>query len=294
MILSIYKHSRLIGLSLPLVALYLPLFSQGTLHKEISRGSEKELIVTIDVSFGKVLISRGEASKVVIADVRAPREADPDEFQIDYRVRNGRGELVIRSKERRGFWKTRDDDDDEEDREWNLKFTDAIPITFKIELGAGKGELDLSGLRIRNMKVSSGASSVDMFCDRPNSIDAETIVIESGVSRFTATNLINMNFRKLKFSGGVGAYRLDFGGKLRQDADAKIEVGLGAVTVTLPEDLQARVMYSDSWFSSFDLDGDFSHRRNGVYETTGYDSNTPTISIQIESGLGSVKVRRRD
>src|SRR3972149_10439305 len=116
MILSIYKHSRLIALSPPLLPLSLPLFSQGTLHKEISRGSEKELIVTIDVSFGRVLISRGEASKVVIADVRAPREADPDEFQIDYRVRNGRGELVIRSKERRGFWKNRDEDGDEEEQ----------------------------------------------------------------------------------------------------------------------------------------------------------------------------------
>lgn len=288
------RHSLLLGLTLPLVALYIPLLAQGTLHKEISRGSEKELFVTIDVSFGKVYISRGEASKVVIADVRAPREADPDEFQIDYRIRNGRGELVIRSKERRGFWKTRDDDENDEDREWNLKFTDAIPIIFKIELGAGKGELDLSGLQIKNMKVSSGASAVDMFCDKPNLIDAESIIIESGVSKFTATNLSNTNFRTLKFSGGVGAYKLDFGGKLRQDADAKIEVGLGAVTVSIPEDIQARVMYSDSWFSSFDLDGRFNHQRSGVYETEGYKSNTPTISIHIESGLGSVRVRRRD
>jgi hypothetical protein len=276
-----------------LTAAAAPLFAQGTLHKEISRGHEKELFVTIDVSFGKVFISQGEASKIVIADVRAPREADPDEFQIDYRIRGDRGELVVRSKERRGFWKTRDNDD-EEDREWTLKFTDAIPITFKIELGAGKGELDLSGLQIKNMKVSSGASAVEMFCDTPNPIDAESIVIESGVSKFTATNLNNTNFRKLKFSGGVGAYKLDFGGKLRQDADAKIEVGLGAVTVILPGDVQARVLYSDSWFSSFDLDGDFSHRRSGVYETTGYTSSNPTISIQIESGLGSVRVRRRD
>ena len=270
-----------------------PVFAQGTMHKEITRGPEKELIVTVDVSFGTIFVAKGEASKIVIADVKAPREADPDEFQIDYRIRNGRGELMIRSKERKGFWKSRDDDD-EEDREWTLRFTDAIPITFKIELGAGKGELDLSGLQIKDLKVSSGASSVDMFCDEPNPIDAESIVIESGVSKFTATNLTNTNFRKLKFSGGVGAYKLDFGGTLRQDANAKIEVGLGAVTVTLPHDLQARIYYDDSWFSSFDLDGSFSHRKSGMYETEGYSSNKPTISIQIESGLGSVRVRRRD
>ena len=286
-------HIRMLFFSLLIGAVAAPLFGQGTLHKEITRDGEKELIVTVDVSFGTIFISRGEASKIVVADVKAPREADPDEFQINYRIRGDRGELIIRSKERKGFWKTRSNDD-EEDREWSLKFTDAIPITFKIELGAGRGELDLSGLRIRNMKVSSGASSVDMFCDQPNPINAESIVIESGVSKFTAMNLTNTNFRKLKFSGGVGAYKLDFGGKLRQDADAKIEVGLGAVTVILPSDIQARVFYEDNWFSSFNLDGDFNHTKSGIYETAGYMSSSPSISIRIESGLGSVRVRRRD
>ncbi len=286
-------HTRLLLFSLFLGAISQPLVGQGTLHKEITRGPEKELLVTVDVSFGTIYISRGEASKVVVADVKAPREADPDEFQIDYQIRGNRGELVIRSKKRKGFWKSRNVDD-EEDREWVLKFTDAIPITFKVELGAGRGELDLSGLRIKDMKVSSGASSVEMFCDRPNPIDAESIIIESGVSKFTATNLTNTNFRKLKFSGGVGAYKLDFGGKLRQDAEAKIEVGLGAVTVILPSDLQARVHYNDNWFSSFDLDGDFYHKKSGMYETEGYRTARPSLSIQIESGLGSVRVRRKD
>ncbi len=270
-----------------------PMLAQGTVHKEITRGREKELFVTIDVSFGRVNVSRGESSKIVTADVRAPREADPNEFQIEYKIRDGRGELVVRSKERSRFWKTSRNDNDEEDREWNLRFTDAIPITLRMELGAGKGELDLSGLQIKDLKVSSGASAVDMYCDQPNVIEAENIIIESGVSKFTAMNLTNTNFRKLRFSGGVGAYKLDFGGKLRQDADVKIEVGLGAVTVNLPRGVQARVMYDDSWFSSFDLDGDFTHRRSGEYETEGYRSNEPTISIKIESGLGSVKVRRR-
>ncbi|HEX9614920.1 MAG TPA: LiaF domain-containing protein [Bacteroidota bacterium] len=97
----------------------------------------------------------------------------------------------------------------------------------------------------------------------------------------------------MKFSGGVGAYKLDFGGKLRRDADAKIEVGLGAVTINIPYDMPVRLVYDDSWFSSFDLDDGFTKRRGGVYETKDYDRSEPTLSLQVESGLGSVKVRRR-
>lgn len=269
--------------------------AQPVRHREIPLKGERELQVTVDVSFGKVYISKGPSSKVVVADYSSPVDEDKEEFEMNYSVHNGRGELLLRSKERGRFWgRSRKDEDNLDDREWNLQFTDEIPITFRIELGAGRGELDLSGLQIREMKLSSGASAVDMRCDKPNPIRADNIVIESGVSKFTATNLSNTNFRRLKFSGGVGSYKLDFGGSLRQDADAKIEVGLGAVTVNIPRTLPVRLYYDDSWFSTFDLQGDFHHRRSGVYETEGVDEKGPMMSIQIESGLGSVRVRRRD
>ena len=71
-------------------------------------------------------------------------------------------------------------------------------------------------------------------------------------------------------------------------------MGLGAVTINIPRTLPVRLYYDDSWFSTFDLQGDFHHRRSGVYETEGVDEKGPMMSIQIESGLGSVKVRRRD
>ena len=283
-----------IAASLAFCALASVSFGQETRHKEILLQGERELTVTVDVSFGKVFIGKGQSSKIVVADYKSRDNEDKDGFQIQYAVRNNKGELLVKSKEQGRFWGRSHDDDDLDNREWTLKFTDEIPITFRIELGAGKGELDLSGLQIKDMKVSSGASAVEMYCDKPNPIEANSIIIESGVSKFTATNLVNTNFQKLKFSGGVGAYKLDFGGKLRRDADAKIEVGLGAVTINFPRDLPVRLYYDDSWFSSFDLDGDFRHRRSGVYETEGVENKNPMMSIQIESGLGSVKVRRRD
>lgn len=268
------------------------LAAQEHVHKEIPRGNEKEISVTVDVSFGKVLILRGRSSKVLEADYYY-KEGRSEDFKVDYDIRGVKGILTIRSKERSRFWS---DSNDEEikDREWVLKLTDAVPLSLKIELGAGKGEFDFSGLQMKNLKISSGASAIDMSCDKQNTIEAESIIIESGVSKFTATNLNNINFRTLKFSGGVGAYRLDFGGKLQQSAEAKIEVGLGAVTIYVPTDLQVRLIYDDSWFSSFDLDDGFNRKRGGVYETEGYRQAERSISIEIESGLGSVKVRRKD
>lgn len=262
--------------------------------KEIPLESEREVTVTVDVSFGTVIIEPGPAEKILVAEFTSPYRDEADDVRIGYSTRDGgrRGDLVIRSKDRSRFWKE-SGDKDIEDRVWRLQFSDRIPMEFKIELGAGKGELDLSGLRIRSFKVSSGASSVEMSCGKPNPIMAEIIVIESGVSKFSATDLANTNFRKLKFTGGVGAYRLDFGGTLMRDADAEVEVGLGAVTIDLPREMPVRLYYDDSWFSSFDMADGFTKRRGGVYETADVRGTAPALSLHVEAGLGSVKVRRR-
>jgi hypothetical protein len=72
-----------------------------------------------------------------------------------------------------------------------------------------------------------------------------------------------------------------------------VEVGLGAITIDIPRETPVQIVYDDSWFSSFELEDGFTKRRGGVYETEDYRRSDPTLSIKVESGLGSVKVRRR-
>ncbi len=258
-------------------------------HREISRGKEKELIVFMDIAFGSIILERGEKAKIAVLDYEEEEE-DDHKFQVSYDVDGDRGKLRIKLKKTKSLWRDKDDEDNY--RRLTLKLTDALPISIELELGAGKGDIDLSGLQIQELKISSGASSVELRCDKPNIITTELIQIESGVSKFTATNLCNTNFKKLKFSGGVGSYKLDFGGTLKQNANAKVEVGLGSIVVYVPSEVATKILYDDSWFSSFDIDRDFRKRKSGVYETTDGNSERK-LTIEIESGLGSVRVKRK-
>ena len=284
---SQYRHQFLTVL----VAL-LPTVALGfqTTHKEIDRTNEKELRATIDVSFGTVVLERGPGSKIAILDYEDDSEEE-NRFQVSYDVRGDEGVLKVRVKKRAHMWSDEGSDEDHT-RKLTVQLGDKVPVSLEVVLGAGKGELDLSGLLVRDFKISTGASSVDLRCDKPNQIPAENVGIESGVSKFTATNLCNTNFQNLKFSGGVGSYRLDFGGDLHHDASAKIEVGLGSVTVIVPKQTPAKLLYDASFFSSFSLDDDFSKTRSGVYETDDFGDSENRLTIQIESGLGSVKVKR--
>jgi hypothetical protein len=260
-------------------------------HREFSRTKEKELRVILDVSFGSISIKRGEQDKIASVDYSEEEDAK-QKLYISYDISNETGTLYIKLKESTHFWGD-DADRNGHNRHLDITLGGTVPISFELELGAGNGDIDLTDLQVKDVKISTGASSVTMKCSKPNSISADDVTIESGVSKFTATNLSNLNFRNLKFSGGVGSYKLDFDGRLRQSTEVQIEVGLGSIDVYVPKNIPAKLVYDDNWLSSFKLDDDFEKTRSGVYETDDFQNASKRLTIRLESGLGSVRVKRR-
>jgi hypothetical protein len=260
-------------------------------HREFNRTKEKELRVNLDISFGSISIKRGERNTIASVDYNEEDDTK-QKLYISYDISDETGTLYIKLKESTHFSYDTDDRNGHH-RHLDITLGTAIPISFDMELGAGSGDIDLTELQVRDVKISTGASSVTMKCNRPNPIYADDITIESGVSKFTAANLSNLNFRNLKFSGGVGSYKLDFGGKLKQSADVQIEVGLGSITVDVPNTIPAKLEYDDNWLSSFKLDNDFEKTRNGVYETSDFQDASKRLTIRLDSGLGSVRVQRK-
>ncbi len=266
-------------------------FAFQIIHREIDRTKEKSLRAVVDVSFGDISLQHGSKDKVVVLDYEDESENE-QRLQVGYDISDGEGRLKIRLKKSSHMWGDEDSDDGRR-RKLTIWLTDDLPMSLDVELGAGRGDIDLTDLQLQDLKISTGASSVDMQCDKLNPITADEVNIESGVSKFTAVDLSNTNFKRLKFSGGVGSYKLDFGGELQHDATAKIEVGLGSVSVSVPKQIAAKLLYDASFFSSFDLDDDFVKTKSGVYETEDSENSEGRLTLQIEAGLGSVKVKRK-
>jgi hypothetical protein len=260
-------------------------------HREIQRGKEHKLQVVMEVSFGTVTIERGAGDNVAILDYDETDDAR-NKLQISYDVSSGCGYLHIKSKESTHFWGGDDSDNNGNRRHLYIKLTDALPIDFDLSLGAGRSDIDLTDLQVNELKISTGASSVDMRCDKPNRLSLDDVTMESGVSKFTASNLCNLNFRNLKFSGGIGSYRLDFGGTLAQSARVKVEVGLGSITINVPKYIPSKLFYDDNWLSSIRVDDDFEKTHSGEYQTEDFNNAAARLTFDVEAGLGSVKVRR--
>ncbi|MGD0590580.1 MAG: LiaF domain-containing protein [Bacteroidota bacterium] len=266
-------------------------YARQTNHREFSRTHEKEVRVILDISFASITIERGESDKIAVVDYDE-EESNMQKLYISYDISHESGTLHIKLKESTHFWG--DDEGSKGHRNHlDIKLGDTVPISFEIELGAGKGEIDLTDLQVKEFNISTGASSVTMKCGKPNPISADDISIESGVSKFTAMDLGNLNFHNLKFSGGVGSYKLDFDGKFRQSAEVQIEIGLGSINVYVPKSIPAKLVYDDNWLSSFSLDDDFEKTRKGVYETADFQDSSKRLTIRMEAGLGSVRIHRK-
>ncbi len=270
----------------------------GGLHKEIKRTTEKEVHIKLTSSFGTVVCSKGVSDKVMIFDLKMEEGHKPN-VDIDYRIKNDIGYLDLsRESDGGNSVSLHFNDDDEESNgaefesgKWYMRFTDAVPLSIDAELGAGRGDFDMTGLDVKDFTMSAGASSTTLLFGEPNKSEIEEFEIKSGVSKFVGEKLCNANFKRMTFEGGVGSYYLNFDGELHREVDVKIKIGLGAVTIVIPRETGAKVHYQENWFSNFSIDKEFDEERKGVYVTSNYSSAEGRMNIFVESGLGSVKVK---
>jgi hypothetical protein len=264
-------------------------------QREIGRTTEKEVKVSLFTSLGDVTLSRGESGKIVTIEGDSRSLAEKS-TSMGYDIRNRVGYLDLSLGEghhAEGGKSKSISLKDLDGGRWVVKLTDALPLSLDLELGLGQGNFNLSGLQIKDLNLSAGASEVFVSFDEPNVSSIENLNMESGLSSFTARNLCNANFKHFRFQGGVGAYRLDFGGALNSEVDVDIEVGLGLVTVVVPADIGVKVVHQDNWVSKLSCDTDFTTVSDTEITSNNYYSAEGKMNLHVDSGLGSIKVRRK-
>jgi hypothetical protein len=261
---------------------------------QIGRTTEKELNVVLSVGFGEITVERGSSEKIFVAS-RSDDNGGPQNVVVDYSIRNRTGFLEVElGEEKKAEGEKRRGVHLDIGGDWKMKFCDAIPISFDLQLGVAKGVIDLSGLSVKDLNLSCGASDVVVMFNEPNSVPMNELTIECGVSRFEARNLGNANFKRFKFQGGVGAATLDFGGAMQEEnVEADVEVGLGVCTIIVPYDVGAKVLYEDSFASRISLAKDIHGSNENEYLSDNFKNARSRIVLNVSAGFGSIKIKRK-
>jgi hypothetical protein len=187
-------------------------------------------------------------------------------------------ESVRRSRSRRG---------DRESGELALELARGVPMDLDLQFGAVQADLDLGGLALTDLELSTGASESTIDISEPNRASMETARFEVGAAEFTLHNLGNLNASRIEFDAGVGSLVLWLDGDWRQDTRISIDMGLGALELRVPEGLGIQLR-KDSFFTALDSEG--LVKRGDTFQSLDWDDADHQVTIDLDAAFGSVKV----
>lgn len=163
-----------------------------------------------------------------------------------------------------------------------------VPVHLDIAFGAAEAELELGGVPTRRIGIATGASDSRLRFSAPNPERLERLKIEAGAAAFQAVGLGNANVERIEVSGGVGSLILDFTGEWRTNVSAKVDLGLGSLSLRLPRGLGVRVN-RETFLMSFDSQE--LVRRGNAYYSQNWEDATHRLTLDISGAFGSIDVQ---
>ncbi len=240
---------------------------------------EEELWVKVHFSHGDFSLHAGEKREVYSLELDYDQRTVSK--MVNYRTEGKRGILEVEVKERKGLRLRR--------KEKNFLFIEVnpgLPICLELSLGASEATVDLSGLRIADLKLDVGAGDVDVYFDQPNPEPLRQMHIEAGVSELKTYSLGNANCQYLIFEGGMGDFLLDFRGNWQRDARAEIDMGVGGITIRLPRNLGVKLIFDKSFLCS--LNADSFIKEGNQYTSENYKQARYHLTMKVEAGIGDI------
>jgi len=274
---------RTLALALALVAAMwtpTPGASQSWRTVTMSRQISGQDDLRVAVAYGAGRFKVGPAEPGVL--YRMQLRYDEDRFEPRAVLEGRRLELGVESlgrSVRRGR--------DQTGGEMDVRLARGIPMDLDLDFGAVRADLDLGGLHLTNLEVSTGASESTVDVSEPNPVAMRSASFEVGAADFTARHLGNLNAERIEVNAGVGEITLWLNGEWTRDAQVSIHMGLGALELRLPEGLGVELR-KDSFLTSLDSEG--MVKRGEGYYSLDWETAPRKVRIDLDAAFGSVKV----
>lgn len=255
-----------------------------TLVVSRQRHGERALRVDVEYGAGELSIRPGSPGTLYHAELRY--DADRSEPRREFRQDGGVGTLRLGLRSKDGFslrgLKRKAGS-------LSLRLAPDIPLGLDLDFGAGEADIELGGMRITALSVNTGASDATVRFSQPNGATIERCFFNAGVAAFRVEGLGNARCAKLDFDGGVGYLTLDFGGVWAGDMVVDVSMGIGSLTLRVPEAVGVTIE-KDTFLTSFSAAGMVRQGKRWVSEN--WAEATHKLTISINAALGSVDVER--
>ncbi len=172
---------------------------------------------------------------------------------------------------------------------WDVALAEGMPLDLGIDMGTGAATLDLTGLSLTRLSLTTGAADVHVMFQAPNPEPLGTVQVRAGTGRFVGVGLGYANFDQFNVLGGAGSLDLDFTGVYSRSALVDIKAGAGRVIVRVPADIGVRVTFAGVPVVPVEVSG-LTERGEHEYVNAAYGSASLTLTVRIATGVGAVSL----
>lgn len=234
--------------------------STRTESETVEVGNAETVRADIRMSVGEIEISSG-ASELMEAEFTF--NVDELEPRVSYDVSGTTGQLTVEHRRVEGFPLGEYED---VRSKWELIFNDDIPIDMTLSVGAARGDIDLKGMALSSLNIEVGAGDAELWLgDSP--------------------------LRNLDIEVGAGKLSLDMVANWERDLDAEITGGVGQLTIYLPSDVGV-IVDVEVGIAALDVRG--LQKDGNTYTNDAYGESEVTLRIEIEGGIGDIRLEVRE
>jgi hypothetical protein len=226
-----------------------------TKTETIERGDAESVNVKIRMGAGELQISGGASDLLDATYTYNVEELNPGATYEG-------GNLTVQDAEVKTTIRSLFNLDDYRN-EWDLRFSEDVPMEMQIDAGAGRCDLSLGKLALTRLDMSSGAGDVKLDLGGSQSLSS------------------------FDYEMGAGDSTLDLSGDWQTDLDGTIRGGVGKLTVKLPSNVGVRIDV-DAGVGSINTSG--MTRNGNIYTNDAYGESDINMIISIDAGVGEINL----
>jgi hypothetical protein len=175
---------------------------------------------------------------------------------------------------------------------WKMYLTDSKPYTLELNYGMGNANVDLSGLAIQKLKISSGSADVNVnyLSGMENQVEMDTFFVKVDLGSVGVKNLSLSKTKYLLADVGFGNMLLDFSEKPMVSNTIKGSVGAGNLIIILPDNnTPVLVKIHDSWLCSVKMPASLKKTGENIFTTSNYTKDAKeSLTFDLDVSMGNI------
>jgi len=148
------------------------------------------------------------------------------------------------------------------------------PLELQIRVREGGFEAELGGLWITNADFRYNKGGFSLSFDEPLKKPMERLTIRGSMGGFEAGRLGNASPRVLDVTCKMGGADLDLRGPWSRDADIRLDVAMGGMSVEVPDDVQVQGLESSS----------------GTLIVENEEMSLPVLRFSVKEKMGEIEI----